>query len=148
MRRLNELAQAVNGEVTHNPQLEISGAGRIASASDSAITFVTSEDHFQKFLDGAAAAAVVARKLWDSLPDEPSTGLANKVKPLILVDDVEAAFVKNCDIVSAPSHPQTCRHSPSGNRQSFGQDWQRRYRPRRRGHHGWSVNRRSQYGLS
>ena len=102
MRRLKELAQAVNGEVTHNPQLEISGAGRIASASDSAITFVTSEVHFQKFLDGAAAAAVVARKLWDSLADEPGTGLANKVKPLILVDDVEAAFVKIATLFLPP----------------------------------------------
>ena len=102
MRRLNELAQAVSGEVTHSPQLEISGAGRIASASDSAITFVTSEAHFQKFLDGSAAAAVVARALRESLAQEANLASATDTKPLILVDDVETAFVKIAKLFLPP----------------------------------------------
>ena len=80
MKRLEELAAIANGKLNHSPDLEISGAASISHAVAGQITFVTSANHFQAFLDSDAAAAVVCE------------GLGHSRKPVIEVEDPESAF--------------------------------------------------------
>jgi len=80
MKRLDELAAIANGKLNHSPEQEISGAASISHAVAGQITFVTSANHFQAFLDSDAAAAVVCE------------GLGHSRKPVIVVEDPESAF--------------------------------------------------------
>lgn len=80
MRQLEQLAELVNGTISHHPSLEITDVSRIATATASDITFVASAKHLQRFVDSDAGAAVVCEGL-----DECS-------KPTIVVDDPESAF--------------------------------------------------------
>jgi len=80
MKRLEELAIIADGKLNHSPDKEISGAASISHAIAGQITFVTSANHFQAFLDSDAAAAVVCE------------GLGDSPKPVIEVEDPESAF--------------------------------------------------------
>ena len=80
MKRLDELATIANGKLNHSPDTEISGAASISHAKAGQITFVTSANHFQSFIDSDATAAVVCE------------GLGDSPKPVIEVEDPESAF--------------------------------------------------------
>jgi UDP-3-O-[3-hydroxymyristoyl] glucosamine N-acyltransferase len=77
---MDELAAIAGGKLNHSPEREISGAASISHAVADQITFVTSANHFQAFLDSDAAAAVVCK------------GLGASPKPVIEVEDPESAF--------------------------------------------------------
>ncbi|MFK7768821.1 MAG: UDP-3-O-(3-hydroxymyristoyl)glucosamine N-acyltransferase [Mariniblastus sp.] len=94
MRRLDELAALVGGEVTTQPDLEISGAGSISRAGTTEITFVTSPKHFEDFLKSSAAAAVVSFEL-----DGNATPTG---KPCIQVDNVEDSFAEIVALFKPP----------------------------------------------
>jgi UDP-3-O-[3-hydroxymyristoyl] glucosamine N-acyltransferase len=97
---LIELAKLVNGELNHSPELEISDMGRIASASNSGITFATSRAHYERFLEGAAAAAIVSGI--EGLTDQPASDLRNLPKPIIIVADAEKAFAQVATLFRPP----------------------------------------------
>ena len=90
MKRLNELAAIANGKLSHSPDVEITGAASISQATSGQITFVTSEAHLETFLKSDAAAAIVC------------CGLASSDKPVIEVEDPEAAFVKIATLFRNP----------------------------------------------
>lgn len=80
MKRMDELAAIAGGKLNHSPERKISGAASISHAVADQITFVTSANHFQAFLDSDATAAVVCE------------GLGTSSKPVIEVEDPESAF--------------------------------------------------------
>ncbi len=90
MRRLGELSQLVEGEVTARPDLEISGAASISRAGPTELTFVASTKYVDAFLESDAAAAIVS---FDTDITE---------KPCIRVDDVEAAFAEIVELFQPP----------------------------------------------
>ena len=90
MRRLGELSQLVEGEVTARPDLEISGAASIPRATPTEITFVASQKYVEAFLQSDAVAAVIG-------PDVVITE-----KPCIKVDDVESAFAEIVELFQPP----------------------------------------------
>lgn len=90
MRRLGELSQLVEGEVTARPDLEISGAASISRAGPTEITFVAAPKYVEAFLESDAAAAVVC---FDA-------GITEK--PCIQVDDVEACFAEIVELFQPP----------------------------------------------
>ncbi len=100
MRRLNELAELVKGELNHSPEREISDMGRIASASKFGITFANSKAHYQRFLDSDAAAALVSGI--EGLTDQPASTLCSLPKPIIVVADAEAAFTQIATLFRPP----------------------------------------------
>ena len=90
MRRLGELSQLVEGELTAHPNMEISGAASISRAGPTEIAFVASPKYLKEFLDSDAGAAVVCRDL----------GIMDK--PCIVVDDVQAAFAEIVELFQPP----------------------------------------------
>ena len=100
MRRLIELAKLVEGELNHSSELEISEAGRIASVSNSGITFANSEAHYERFLESNAAAAVVSGI--EGLTDQPASSLRSLPKPVIVAADAEEAFAQIVTLFRPP----------------------------------------------
>lgn len=100
MRRLVELAEFVEGELNHSSELEISEAGRIASVSNSGITFANSQAHYERFLDSDAAAAVISGI--KGLTDESASSLRSLPKPVIVVADAEEAFARIAQLFRPP----------------------------------------------
>lgn len=90
MRRLDELSNHINGQVTAHPEMKITGAASISRAGSNDITFVTSAKHFQDFLQCEAGAAVVSM--------DQETG----DKPCIRVNDVESAFTEIAKLFKPP----------------------------------------------
>ncbi len=90
MRRLIELAKIVDGDLNHSPELEISGVGRIASVSESEITFANSRSHYDRFLASDASAAIVSGI--EGITDQPIGQQKTLPKAVIVVADAEAAF--------------------------------------------------------
>ena len=90
MRRLGELSQLVEGEITAHPDLEISGAASISRAGPTEITFVASSKYVEAFLESDACAAVVCGDL----------GITEK--PCIEVDDVDIAFAEIVELFQPP----------------------------------------------
>lgn len=90
MVRLGELSKIVGGQLTTDPDLEISGAASIARAGRTDITFVSSQKHFESFLQSDAAAAVVGFEV-DSTE-----------KPCIIVDDVTEGFIEIAERFQPP----------------------------------------------
>jgi UDP-3-O-[3-hydroxymyristoyl] glucosamine N-acyltransferase len=95
MKTLGELSEIVSGQLSAQPNIEITGAASIARALESEITFVTSAKHFDAFLNSDASAAIVGPNCELSL-DETSA------KPYILVDDVAASFVEIVELFQPP----------------------------------------------
>lgn len=100
MRRLGELSKYIEGQLTAQPELKISGAASISRAGVSDITFVTSEKHLEQFLAGDAAAAIVGHEFH---PTE---------KPCIQVDDVAEAFVEIAELFNPPIERHNIGISP------------------------------------
>ena len=100
MRRLIELAKLVEGELNHSSELEISDAGRVASVSNSGITFANSKAHYERFLNSDAAAAVVSGVV--GLTDQPADSLRKLPKPVIVVADAEEAFAQIAALFRPP----------------------------------------------
>ncbi len=100
MRRLIELAKLVEGELNHSPELEISDVGRIASVSNSGITFANSNAHYEQFLNSNAAAAIVSGI--EGLIDQPKSILTSLPKPVIVVPDAEDSFAKIATLFRPP----------------------------------------------
>jgi UDP-3-O-[3-hydroxymyristoyl] glucosamine N-acyltransferase len=92
MRRLGELSEIVGGQLTAQPDMKITGAASITRAQAAEITFVTSQTHFENFIAGDAAAAVV----WIGL-DLPESS-----KPCVLVENVADAFVEIAELFKPP----------------------------------------------
>jgi len=63
MRRLQELAKSINGEVVGAEHAEILGAATIARSTRGDITFACSQKPFEEFLLSDAAAVVAARDI-------------------------------------------------------------------------------------
>lgn len=63
MRRLQELAKSINGEVVGAEHAEILGAATIARSTHGDITFACSQKHFEEFLRSDAAAVVTSRDI-------------------------------------------------------------------------------------
>jgi len=61
MRRLQELAKSINGEVAGSEHAEILGAATIARSTSGDITFARTQKHYSEFLQSDAAAVVVSR---------------------------------------------------------------------------------------
>ena len=83
MRRLQELASAVDGTVAGLEQIEITGAATIASAAKGDITFAQTQKHYERFQESDATAAVVSRDVIIGDGDNA-----------IIVDEPLAAFTK------------------------------------------------------
>lgn len=81
MRRLQELACAVDGMVAGSEQAEIYGAATIASAVEGDITFAETQQRYASFLESSATAVVVSSKI------KLEAG-----RDAIVVDDPVAAF--------------------------------------------------------
>ena len=77
---LLELAEIVDGELSGNPKLTISGASPISSAKPGQITLADSPKYIQQ-LDASAASAVLLPR-----------GLNTTAMPFITVDDVHNSF--------------------------------------------------------
>ena len=90
MKRLDELATIADGKLNHSPDKEILGAASISHAKAGQITFVTSANHFQAFINSDAAAAVVCE------------GLGTSPKPVIVVEDPESAFFEIAILFRTP----------------------------------------------
>ena len=82
MPTLSDLAKLVEGDLTSQPNLEVSGAASISRALSTEITLVTSKKYYDAFNECNAVAAVSNVEFPDS------------VKPLIVVKDAEAAFAR------------------------------------------------------
>lgn len=63
MRRLQELADSVNGVIVGSKQAEIVGAATIARSQPGEITFAQTAKHYEEFLKSDAAAVVVSKEL-------------------------------------------------------------------------------------
>ena len=63
MRRLQELAKSINGEVVGAEHAEILGAATIARSTRGDITFACSQKHFKDFLQSDAVAVVASRDI-------------------------------------------------------------------------------------
>ncbi|MCH2182673.1 MAG: UDP-3-O-(3-hydroxymyristoyl)glucosamine N-acyltransferase [Mariniblastus sp.] len=87
MKRLNELANHVSGNILGNAECQVTGAASLNRATCSEITFATSEKHFTEFLTSQAMAAIIPKGL--KLDD-----LVLEQKSFICVDDPEAAFTE------------------------------------------------------
>lgn len=61
MRRLQELAKSIDGEIAGSEHAEIMGAATIARSSVGDITFARSQSHYNEFLHSDATAVVVSR---------------------------------------------------------------------------------------
>jgi len=63
MRRLQELAESVNGIIAGSAQTEIVGAATIARSRPGDITFAQTAKHYEEFLQSDAAAVVVSSEV-------------------------------------------------------------------------------------
>lgn len=63
MRRLQEIAQQVNGTVVGDGSVEISGAATIARSQSGFLTFAQSQQHYDDFLASDASAVIVSEKI-------------------------------------------------------------------------------------
>ena len=61
MRRLQELAESIDGIIAGSEQVEIKGAATIARSQSGDITFAQTDKHYQEFLDSDASAVVVSK---------------------------------------------------------------------------------------
>ena len=100
MRRLNDLAKIVDGTASHDHELEICGVGRVTCVSESEITFVTSKKHYEYFLKSPAAAALVSGI--EGLTDQAQPLSPVPPKPIIIVENAEAAFTKVAKLFRPP----------------------------------------------
>jgi len=100
MKRLSELSAMIEGTVTGQPDLKITGAASISRAGSSEITFVNSEKYLDDFLQSDAAAAIV------------NCDLELTEKPCIQVENVEAAFIKIVEQFQPPVERKKIGISP------------------------------------
>ena len=63
MRRLQEIAQSVNGTIVGDSSLEITGAATIARSGSGFLTFAQSQQHYDDFLASDASAVIVGENI-------------------------------------------------------------------------------------
>ncbi len=90
---LSEIAQLVGGQLSGEPELQITGTATLGNTQANTITFATSQKAWDQFVESAAAAAIV------------SGTVPGGMRPYIAVADAESAFAQ----VVAVFRPQLAR---------------------------------------
>ena len=97
--KLLEVAQLIGGEVTGDHSVEITGIGKIETATAEEITFIANPV-YEKFFSGTSAGAVVVSKRFNPALYER---LDDRKVPLVIVEDPYLSFLTLLDYFS----PQT-----------------------------------------
>lgn len=88
--KLRDIAEILNGELEGDPDLEISGVGKIESATESEITFIANPLYAKFYKTTGAGAVIISR---DFLIKDKREGIA-----ILKVDDSYTAFLKLLEV--------------------------------------------------
>jgi UDP-3-O-[3-hydroxymyristoyl] glucosamine N-acyltransferase len=91
--KLSEVANLIGGQLSGNGDIEITGIGKIESAAENEVTFI-SNPAYEKYFGGTSAGAVVVSRKFNP---ENYQRIDDREVPLIKVDDPYLAFLDLLD---------------------------------------------------
>ena len=100
--KLSEVAKLIDGELIGDGSLDISGIGKIETASEDEITFIANPV-YEKYFSATSAGAVVVSRRFN--PDKYKR-IDNRVIPLIKVEDPYRSFLTLLDELSPKTELQ------------------------------------------